>query len=816
MSNNVRIEVLLNAVDRASRPLKSIQTASKSLAGDIRTSQNSLRDLNAQASRIDGFRKASAQLAVTGQSLKKAKDEAAALAVQFKNTENPTNAQARAMEAAKKSAADLQLKYNGLRQSVQRQRTELAQAGINTRTLSADERRLKSSISETTAQLNRQREALARVSQQQAKLSRVKERYQAGKSMAGSMAAAGAAGTGIATAGTMAGVKLLMPGYSFAQKNSELQAVLGVDKQSPEMEALRKQARQLGDNTAASADDAASAQIIIAKSGGDADAIQAATPVTLNMALSNRRSMEENAALLTGMKSAFQLSNDQIAHIGDVLSMTMNKTAADFDGLSDALTYAAPVAKNAGVSIEQTAAMVGALHDAKITGSMAGTGSRAILSRLQAPTGKAFEAIKELGVKTSDAKGNTRPIFSILKEMQRSFEKNNLGTSQRGEYMKTIFGEEASSAAAVLMTAASTGKLDQLTAAFKASDGKTEELVKIMQDNLGGDFKEFQSAYEAVGTDLFDQQEGSLRKLTQTATRYVLKLDGWITRNKSLATTIGVVAGGALALIGVIGGIGLIAWPVVMGINAIIAAAGLLGTVFTVTGGAIVTAIGAISLPVVAVAGAVVAGAILIRKYWEPISAFFSGVVEGLKAAFAPVAEIFAPLAPVFDSVIEKLRGVWQWFTDLIAPVKATQETLDRCKNVGVAFGKALADALMLPLKSFNTLRTGVNWLLEKLGVINKESSDLDQKAAKANAATGSQNGSYIPATSVYGGYQAYQPVTAPAGRSYIDQSKREYNINLPGGVAPGTDLDRQLREAVEKLDREERARQRSSMRHDG
>ncbi|MFO3982684.1 phage tail tape measure protein [Enterobacter hormaechei] len=816
MSNNVRIEVLLNAVDRASRPLKAIQNASKSLAGDIRNSQTTLRDLNAQASRIDGFRKASAQLAVTGQSLNKAKQEAAALAVQFKNTENPTKAQARAMEAAKKSAADLQLKYNGLRQSVQRQRTELAQAGINTRTLSADERRLKTSISETTAQLNRQREALARVSQQQAKLSRVKERYQAGKNMAGSMAAAGAAGTGIATAGTMAGVKLLMPGYSFAQKNSELQAVLGVDKQSPEIEALRKQARQLGDNTAASADDAASAQIIIAKSGGDADAIQAATPVTLNMALSNQRSMEENAALLTGMKSAFQLSNDQIAHIGDVLSMTMNKTAADFDGLSDALTYAAPVAKNAGVSIEQTAAMVGALHDAKITGSMAGTGSRAILSRLQAPTGKAFEAIKELGVKTSDARGNTRPIFSILKEMQRSFEKNNLGTSQRGEYMKTIFGEEASSAATVLMTAASTGKLDKLTAAFKASDGKTEELVKIMQDNLGGDFKEFQSAYEAVGTDLFDQQNDALRKLTQAATRYVLKLDGWITRNKSLATTIGVVAGGALALIGVIGGIGLIAWPVVMGINAIIAAAGLLGTVFTVTGGAIVAAVGAISLPVVAVAGAVVAGALLIRKYWEPISAFFSGVVEGLKAAFAPVAEIFSPLTPVFDSIIEKLRGVWQWFTDLIAPVKATQETLDRCKNVGVAFGKALADALTAPLNVFNSLSGKVGWLLEKLGVIKKESDGLDQTAAKASAAAGAQKGSYIPQTSVYGGYQMYQPVTAPAGRSYVDQSKREYNITLSGGVAPGTDLDRRLREAVDKLDREERARQRSSMRHDG
>ncbi|EHI2022272.1 TPA: phage tail tape measure protein, partial [Salmonella enterica subsp. enterica serovar 1,4,[5],12:i:-] len=650
---------------------------------------------------------------------------------------------------------------------------------------------------------------------QQAKLNAVKQRYQAGKELAGNMASVGAAGVGIAAAGTMAGVKLLMPGYEFAQKNSELQAVLGVAKDSAEMTALRKQARQLGDNTAASADDAAGAQIIIAKAGGDVDAIQAATPVTLNMALANRRTMEENAALLMGMKSAFQLSNDKVAHIGDVLSMTMNKTAADFDGMSDALTYAAPVAKNAGVSIEETAAMVGALHDAKITGSMAGTGSRAVLSRLQAPTGKAWDALKELGVKTSDSKGNTRPIFTILKEMQASFEKNRLGTAQQAEYMKTIFGEEASSAAAVLMTAASTGKLDKLTAAFKASDGKTAELVNIMQDNLGGDFKEFQSAYEAVGTDLFDQQEGALRKLTQTATKYVLKLDGWIQKNKSLASTIGLIVGGALALTGIIGAIGLVAWPVITGINAIIAAAGAMGAVFTTVSSAVMTAIGAISWPVVAVVAAIVAGALLIRKYWEPVSAFFGGVVEGLKAAFAPVGELFTPLKPVFDWLGEKLQAAWQWFKNLIAPVKATQDTLNRCRDTGVMFGQALADALMLPLNAFNKLRSGIDWVLEKLGVINKESDTLDQTAARTHAATYGTGG-YIPATSSYAGYQAYQPVTAPAGRSYVDQSKNEYHISLTGGTAPGTQLDRQLQDALEKYERGKRARARASMMHDG
>lgn len=813
MSNNLRLEVLLKAVDQATRPLKSIQTASKTLSGDIRNTQKGLRDLNGQASKIDGFRKASAQLAVTGQALDKAKREAGELAVQFKNTTSPTRAQAQALDAAKRAASELKMKYNSLRTSVQRQRSELMQAGINTRTLSADERRLKTSISETTAQLNRQRNALARVSAQQAKLSRVKERYKSGKELAGNMAAAGAAGVGIATAGTMAGVKLLIPGYEFAQKNSELQAVLGVDKQSPEMQALRKQARQLGDNTAASADDAASAQIIIAKGGGDAAAIAAMTPVTLNLSLANRKTMEENAQLLMGTKAAFQLSNDAAAHIGDVLSTTMNKTTADFQGLSDSLSYLAPVAKNAGVSLEQAAAITGTLHDNNIRGSMAGTGGAAVITRLQAPTGKAYDALKELGVKTSDSKGNTRPLFTILKEMQASFKRNNLGTSQKAEYVKTIFGEEAMKSANVLMAAAASGKLDKLTATIKDSDGKTEELVKVMQDNLGGDFKEFQSAYEAVGTDLYDQQDSSLRQLTQTATRYVLKLDNWIKDNKELAETIGIIAGGALALIGIIGGIGLVAWPVVMGVNAIIAAAGVLGTVFTVAGSAIVTALGAITWPIVAVGAAIVAGALLIRKYWEPISAFFSGVIEGIMSAFAPVGEMFAPLAPIFDGLGERLRGVWQWFKDLIAPVKATQETLDSCKNVGVIFGQALASALIAPLNVFNKLRSGVDWLLEKLGIINKESGNIDQTATRTNAAM--QGNSYIPATSTYGGYQAYQPVTAPAGRSYTDQSKSEYNITLPGGVAPGHQLDRQLRDTLEQIERDKRARQRASMTHD-
>lgn len=812
MSNNLKLEVLLKAVDQATRPFKAIQTASKSLSGDIRTTQQSLRDLNGQASKIDGFRKTSAQLAVTGQSLAKAKQEAEALATQFKNTERPTAAQARVLESAKRAADGLQTKYNSLTQSVKRQQTELGKAGINTRNLSNDESRLKNNISMTTAQLNRQREALARVSAQQAKLSRIKSRYESGQKLAAGARNVGMAGAGMATAGVVAGGAVLKPGFDFSLKNSELQAVLGLDKESADMKALKGQARTLGDNTAASADDAAAAQIIVAKSGTDKDGILAQTPAILNMSLANKESMEDNAKLLIGTKSAFGLGDDKATHIADVISMTMNKSQATFAGLSDSLTYVAPVAKNAGVSLEETAAMIGSLHDANITGSMAGTGSRAVLSRLQAPSGKAYDAIKELGVKTMDSKGNTRPIFSILKEMQASFEKNKLGTGQRSEYMKAIFGEEASSSASVLMAAAASGKLDNLTRLIKDSDGKTAELVEVMQNNLGGDFKEFQSAYEAVGTDLYDQQEESLRKLTQTATKYVLQLDGWIQKNKGLAQTIGLIAGGALGLIAVIGGIGLVAWPVIAGINAIITAATLLGTAFTVVGGAIVTALGAISLPAVAVGALIVGAALLISRYWGEAKAFVIGVGEGFTSVMGPISAAFEPFISILKGIGSGLNIVCDWFIKLISPVSATTKELQTAGNMGKAFGKLLAYGIETAISPLIALQKGIDIVLEKLGIVKKDSSALN---TSVTSQSDNQSGGYFPASNPYGGYGAYQPVTAPAGKTYIDQSRPTYQINVPGNGMPGGRLGNELQDALEKYESKKRADARASMRYD-
>jgi len=802
MSNNLKLQVLLKAVDQATRPFKAIRNETTRLSGGIRETQDRLKQLDAQASKIDGFRRTSSQLAVTQQKLKNAKDEAAALAVAFRSTARPTAAQARELEKARQAAAALQTKTNSLRLSVQQQREALNAAGISTRRLSSEQQRLRSEAAQATLSLSRQRQELQRLNQQQERLNHISERYRRGQALSAGVRNVGAAGVGAATVGAVAASSVLRPGYDFALANSTLQATLGVDKASPEFQSLRTQARSIGDNTAASANDAAQAQIIIAKSGGTVDDIRAATPVTLNMSLANNRTMEESARLLMSTKNAFGLANSQVAHLGDVISATLNKTAADFDGLNDALTYIAPVAKNAGVSVEQTTAMIGALAKEGTTGSMAGTGVRAMLLRVQAPTGEAFKAIKELGVKTADSKGNMRPFFTILKEMQKSFEKNKLGTAQQAEYLKTIFGEEAASSAVTLMKGATSGLLDDLTKTFQQSDGSTGALVKVQQDNLGGDFKELQSAQEAIGTDLYDQLDGTLRQLTQDTTAFLLTVDKWIQANPELAGGIARAAVAGLIFVGVLGAIGLIAWPVMAGINAIIAGAGLLATGFSIAGGAITGALGLITLPVVAVAAAIVAGALLIRKYWEPISVFIAGVAEGFAAAMGPIGESFGTLKPVFDWVTEKVKALWDWFGKLLEPVKSTQAELATAGDMGKRFGNMLADALKIPGQALDQLRSGIDWVLDKLGIIDTKSDGLKDKIPEHDDAAPGGLQQSLNATGA-----PYRPVITPAANpGYSDQSQNSYQYEI--NMHPGMTRDDALALMAEHQAREQRNRQ--------
>lgn len=792
MSNSLKLQILLTAVDQASRPLKAIQAANKALFNDIRTTQQYLDTLDVKMGKIDGFRKTSIQLSATSNAFKKAKQEAAELRAEIKNAEAPTRSQIKSLDNANQAVSRLDTKYRTLHKSAKEQRNTLMQDGINPQTLPANKQRLKGTIEQTSNRLaqqrksfaenNRQQNKLERIKQRQTQLGNINQRYQSGKALADNLGNLGNRGVSVAKTVLSVGTSVLASGYAFSQENTKLQTILGLDKSSSGMQALRQQAQKLSGQSAGSAVEATAAQIAIANSGADKDEVLAATAPTLKMAQLNQHSVEDNAALLIGIESAFGLGNDQIAHISDVITAALSRNTIGFDNLNKILNYTASAASSAGVSIEETTAMASALADANITGSAAATGNHDVIRRLQSPTDKTHEIFSKLGVKTTDNQGNMRPLFSILEEIQRSFTSNKLGAAQREAYTKAIFGNNASAAASVLMHDASSGKLTSISTALQKSDGKTDAAAAASQNNLSGDIRTFQAAYGSIGIDLFEQQESSLRKLVQTASLYVSKLEQWIQNNQALSQAIIATVSAGGALIGLIGGIGLIASQVIGAINLVVAGAGLLWTTFSATGGAILAILGTLTWPIVAIAAAIVAGALLIRQYWEPLGAFFSGVIEGLQTAFAPIAKMFMPWKAQFDLASEGLQKLWGWFTDLISPIESSQEAINNCKNAGILFGEALSLALTWPLNTFNFLGEKVDWLLQKLGIIKSESADIDTNAInsgqKANVQAISPTGGILNAN--------YSPL-ATGNSSYRDQSQHNFQIDIhvPPGQGP-------------------------------
>lgn len=817
MSNNVKLQLFLKTVDQASRPFKSIQAASKSLSSDIRDTQNTLRDMNGQASNIDGFRKASAQLAVTGQDLKKAKAEAQALAVQFKNTEQPTRAQAAAMEAARKNAAALQTKYNGLRQSVQNQRQALSQAGIDTRNLSAAERQLRARMVQTNGTLDQQRATLSRVSQQQEKLNKVRQRYEGGKALAAGTRNAGAAALGVGTAALYAGSRLMAPEVQAGHSGALIAAQQGENN---------SRGNQYAD------------VIKDIKSSGVSSDIEKITEAlsavrsTLG-ALGNVGNAELDRITRKALDMQTTFGSDVTESIQVAAIMMKNGLASSSDEALDLI-----VTGMQKVSAQMRGEMPEILHEYSTHFRNLGfTGAEAMSLLVEMSKQGKFaldktgDAIKEFSIRGSDL---SKASVTAYQEIGLNAEKMSADIASGGERARTAMqrtakgllaikdpAQRANAAIALFGTPIEDLSVDQIPAFLKSLAGVKNQLGDVsgaadrmggtLRNNLSGDVARLQGSFDRLKFNVFNTLDDKLRGITQSATKWLDKLNAWTEANPELVSKIVMVAGAAAGLVTALGAVGLAAWPVMSGINALIAGAGLLGPIFSAAGSVIVAAISAISWPVLAVVGVIAAAALTIRKYWEPISAFFGGVVEGLKAAFGPVGELFTPIKPMFDWLGEKLQAAWQWFKNLLEPVKSSQETLDSCRNAGVMFGQALADALLLPLTAFNKLRAGIDWVLGKLGIINKESSTLDQTAARTNAATA---GGPIQNTSSHN-FNNYRRATAPGGRAFTDNSKNTIEVNVPAGSSK-QDTDRLVRDAMDKMERDRRARQRSNMALDG
>ncbi|ENA5664902.1 phage tail tape measure protein, partial [Escherichia coli] len=588
-------------------------------------------------------------------------------------------------------------------------------------------------------QLERERQALARVTQ-------ARERYSRAQETAGKLKTGGALAIGAAAAGGYAAGRFLQPAIGFGKEMSRVQALTRIDKNSPQFKALREQALKLGSETQFTASDAASGQSFLAMAGFTPQAIQAALPGVLNMALAGGVELGETADIGSNILTQFNLTADQMDRVGDTLTAAFTRTNTDLRALGETMKYTGPVAAKLGISLEEAAAMAGMLANNGLRGSDAGTAMRASLSRLASPPKAAADALKELGVSVADARGKMRPMEDVLLDLYKATQK--YGQVDQVSFFKDIAGEEAFVGLQTLVAAAGSGELQKLTRELQGARGEADRVAKVMADNLDGDLKNLDSAWEGLRIRISDLVDGPLRSVTQWLTRMLEKITSLAQAHPVLTRQLLIAGGALLAMTATIGSLSLVIGVLygklatlrigfdilTRSMNVVRVLPALWGMVtgsVSLLGGAI----GALFSPVGLVVAALAGAAVLIWKYWDPIRAFFAGVFSGIMERLTPLRETFERFGPVFDAIGSGISQVFNWFKSLLSPMESSKETLDKCTSAGEIFGNVLGGALQLVLTPAKMLLDTLAWILEKLGVLPDEAERARKKIEDAQRA---------------------------------------------------------------------------------
>ncbi|OOY43032.1 phage tail tape measure protein [Solemya velum gill symbiont] len=401
------------------------------------------------------------------------------------------------------------------------------------------------------------------------------------------------------------------------------------------------------------------------------------------------RSLGENIA--SNILSGFSLQAQDMNRVGDVLAATFTTSNTTLQMLGDTLKYAAPVASSAGASIEEVAAMAGLLGNVGIQGSMAGTALRAAFLRLSAPPKKAADALANLGVEVKDLDGNLRSVPELLQELAQATE--GLGSAERAEAIKQIFGEEASAGMTELLKQAGTGALDSYIQQLQKAQGTADAMAQKMSATTSGSLKRLGSALESVAISV-----GSLLLPTIAAGAELFAgMASWVSGAAQeypmltkviVGATVGLVAikvsaiAGAYAFTFLKGGVlslmtayrtlsaGLALAQLGMArMNVLSALSAVRMGVVTAAQWALNTAMTANPIGLIVAGIAALAGAAyLLFQHWEPIGEFFSGLWDGVKEITSGAVGWLLGKLDLLAKPFQLLGTAWDavagWFDD--------------------------------------------------------------------------------------------------------------------------------------------------------
>lgn len=222
------------------------------------------------------------------------------------------------------------------------------------------------------------------------------------------------------------------------------------------------------------------------------------TEIRLNaagkMAAISQQDLATAVDQLTSTMNAFGMEGDDAANVVDVFANMAGKTATDVEELATAMARTASIAKNAGMSFEQTTAFIATMEETtRLSAETIGNSMKSIIARFQklktdpdslledgVNANDVEKALKKADVALRDTEGNFRNIGDVIMELSAKWDTLDTNTQK---YIATMAAGTQQSSNFIALVGNHSSNVANLAYAMDSA-GAAEQQFSAVSNNI--------------------------------------------------------------------------------------------------------------------------------------------------------------------------------------------------------------------------------------------------------------------------------------------------------------------------------------------
>ena len=551
-AKSAQFMTLKRAIQDNSSSLAEARARAAALASQFKVSEQETAALKA---RVDQAKESLERMkgTLTSATYKAAKAEIKSLSAAYRESEERTKALGKDFEEAKNKAASLKNTLSNQQIALQGVRTSLSEAGISTKNFAESQRAAQEALQKT---IDKEKEAVAH----REKMAGLREKRQ------GASDKFSAAKGNFIEATLMAGA-IAAPLIEATHEAIQFESVMAdvkkvVDFDTPEQfKAMSGDILKLSTELPMAAEGIA--QIVAAggQSGIAREDLLSFAESATKMGIAFDITADQAGDMMAKWRTAFKMNQEEVVALADKVNYLGNTTAASAPLISDVVTRIGPLGEVGGVASGEIAALGASIVGTGTSSEIAATGIKNLILGMSAGAGATKSqaaAFASLGMSAEDVASRMQvdakgAIIDVMKAIQA------LDADKQAATLQDLFGKESIGAIAPLL-----GNLENLQENFdKVADatkyaGSMEQEYAARSQTTENQIQLAKNTLDAVAVTIGSALLPAVGQVFASIAPVLTSIAEWVSKNEELVVIIAGVAAGIAALIVTIAGMTLI------------------------------------------------------------------------------------------------------------------------------------------------------------------------------------------------------------------------------------------------------------------